>query len=161
GVAALAAPGIPYRPGLGASPARAPVRFRVDRGGLRVGGRVHRHELAALPLDQVEAAAGRAGGVPAQGAQDRRPRATGEGWVDRVVVDLPGRLGDRLDELAGGVRLGGAVVDRVRGAAVGRQVRAGEVGAAERGRAGEPVAGGHDALHVVRADLVGELGRRV
>src|SRR5215467_12538012 len=101
----------------------APVRLGVDGCGPAVAGREDRHQLAVLPLDQVETAARGTGGVPAEVAQDRRPGAAVQRADDGVVVDLSGGLGDGLDQLAGGVRLGGTVVDGVGGAAVRRQVR--------------------------------------
>src|SRR5256885_9421230 len=84
----------------------APVRLRVDRRRGGEVGRVDRDQLAALPLHEVEAAARRAGGVPAQVAQQGRPGSLVEGRDDGRVVDLPGLLGDSLQELAGRVRLG-------------------------------------------------------
>ena len=61
----------------------------------------------------MEAAVGRTVGVPAQVTEQGRPGALVQRRDDRGVVDLPGLLGDLLDELAGRVRLGAAVVDRV------------------------------------------------
>src|SRR5689334_25256406 len=72
--------------------------------------REHRDELAVLPLDEVEAAVGRAVGVPAEVAQQGRPSALVQRGDDGRVVDLPGLLRDLLDDLADRVGLGAAVV---------------------------------------------------
>src|SRR5262245_10543488 len=51
----------------------SPVGLGIQRRGDRRGRRKHRNELAALPLDQMEASTRFADGIPAQVAQQSRP----------------------------------------------------------------------------------------
>src|SRR5450759_5143692 len=70
-------------------PSPSPVGLGVDRLCLCHCSREDRHELATLPLDQVEAPRGRAVRSPAQVAEQRRPGTRVQGVVDGGVVDLP------------------------------------------------------------------------
>src|SRR5450631_4162049 len=99
-------------------PSPSPVGLGVDRLCLCHCGGEDRHELAALPLDQVEAAGGRAVRSPAQVAEQSGPGARVQGADDGGVVDLPGLRGHILQDLSYRVRLGTGVVDGVCGAAV-------------------------------------------
>src|ERR1019366_2682804 len=111
-------------------PSPSPVGFGVDRLCLRYRSRVDGQELSALPLDEVEAARRCSIGSPAQVAEQRWPATLVQRRDDGWVVDLSGLGGDSLQNLPDAVGLGGGVVDRVRGAAIGLDVGSGEVGAA-------------------------------
>src|ERR1035437_1135085 len=111
-------------------PSPAPVGFGVDRFYLRYRSRVDGHELAALPLDEVEAARRCSVGSPAQVAEQRWPGALVQGGDNGWVVDLAGLGGYSLQDLSDGIGLGGGVVDGVRGAPIGLDVGGREVSAA-------------------------------
>src|ERR1017187_9956804 len=114
-------------------PSPSPVGFGVDRLCLGYRSRVHRNQLSALPLDEVEAARRRSVRSPAQVAQQSRPGALVQGGDDGGVVDLARLGGLSLQDLSDAIGLGGGVVDGVSGAAVGLDVGSGEVRASRGG----------------------------
>src|SRR5665647_1177046 len=114
-------------------PSPSPVGFGLDRLCLCYRRRIDGHELGALPLNEVEAARGCSVGSPAQVAEQSWPRALVQRGDDGCVVDLSGLGGHVLQDLSDRVRLGGGVIDGVRGAAIGLDVGSREVGAASCG----------------------------